>query len=85
MKASEWDEIFIKYDEDYTTWIEIDQRNIPGSIRVLKKPISISSTIEQLFHPIRQKSAVIWTSGTLTVPNNERFIAKQLGIKRMYP
>ncbi|MCM3389041.1 ATP-dependent DNA helicase DinG [Ureibacillus chungkukjangi] len=85
MKASEWDEIFIKYDEDYTTWIEIDQRNIPGSIRVLKKPISISSTIEQLFHPIRQKSAVIWTSGTLTVPNNERFIAKQLGIKKDVP
>ena len=85
MKASEWDEIFIKSDEDYTTWIEIDRRNIPGSIRVLKKPISISSTIEQLFDPIRQKSAIIWTSGTLTVPNNERFIAKQLGIKKEVP
>ncbi|QCR32190.1 ATP-dependent DNA helicase DinG [Lysinibacillus sp. SGAir0095] len=85
MKASEWDEIFLKTDEEYTTWIEIDRRNIPGSIRVLKKPISISSTIEQLFHPIRQKSAVIWTSGTLAVPNNERFIAKQLGINKDVP
>ncbi|HWL11744.1 MAG TPA: exonuclease domain-containing protein, partial [Ureibacillus sp.] len=85
MKAIEWDEIFIQSSEDYTTWIEIDRRNIPGSIRVLKKPISISSTIEQLFNPIRKKSAVIWTSGTLTVPNKERFIAKQLGIKAQVP
>ncbi|MFC7685100.1 ATP-dependent DNA helicase DinG [Ureibacillus sp. GCM10028918] len=85
MKASEWDGIFIGTDQDYTTWIEIDQRNIPGSIRVLKKPITISSTIERLFTPIREKSAVIWTSGTLTVPNNERYIAKQLGIKEDVP
>ncbi|MDI7741378.1 ATP-dependent DNA helicase DinG [Lysinibacillus fusiformis] len=85
MKASEWDEIFIKSDEKYASWIEIDRRNVPGSIRVLKKPISISSTMELLFNPIREKSAVIWTSGTLTVPNNERFIAKQLGIKKEVP
>ncbi|MDN4493840.1 ATP-dependent DNA helicase DinG [Ureibacillus aquaedulcis] len=85
MKLSEWDEIFIELDDDYTTWIEIDQRNLPGSIRVLKKPISISATMEQLFNPIREKAAVIWTSGTLTVPNNERFIAKQLGIKENVP
>ncbi|WP_052130335.1 ATP-dependent DNA helicase DinG [Ureibacillus sinduriensis] len=85
MKASEWDEIFIGLDEDFTTWIEMDKRNIPGSIRVLKKPITISRSIEQLFYPLRERAAIIWTSGTLTVPNNERFIAKQLGIEKSVP
>lgn len=85
MKASEWDDIFIGSDDDFTTWIEMDKRNIPGSIRVLKKPITISASIEQLFSPLRDRAAVIWTSGTLTVPNNERFIAKQLGIKKSVP
>ena len=85
IKASEWDEIFIQSSDDYTTWIEIDKRNLPGSIRVLKKPISITSTIEKFFHLIRKKSSIIWTSGTLTVPNNKRFIANQLGIKEDVP
>ncbi|MEK9198059.1 ATP-dependent DNA helicase DinG [Ureibacillus sp. 179-F W5.1 NHS] len=85
MKATEWDEIFLQTDNDYTAWIEIDRRNLPGSIRVLKKPISITATIQQLFESIRKTSAVIWTSGTLTVPKNERFIANQLGIDERVP
>ncbi len=80
VKLVEWEEIFLKENEDYSAWIELDQRNLPGSIRVLKKPINLTTTIQQLFDPIRNKHAIIWTSGTLTVPNNDRFIVNQLGI-----
>lgn len=85
VKLSEWEEIFLKDSEDYSTWIEVDRRNVPGSIRVLKKPINLTTTIRQLFDPIRKNNAIIWTSGTLTVPNNDRFIANQLGIHHEVP
>lgn len=80
MKLAEWDEVFLKQDEHYSCWLELDRRSVPGSIRLFKKPINVTQTITKLFHSIRQKAAVIWTSGTLTVPDNERFIANQLGI-----
>ncbi|SOC19890.1 ATP-dependent DNA helicase DinG [Ureibacillus xyleni] len=85
IKVAEWDEVFLQQSTDYTSWIEIDLRNLPGSIRVIKKPIDITTKIQQLFNPIREKVAVIWTSGSLSVPNNERFIADQLGIKSSVP
>ncbi|RHW39293.1 ATP-dependent helicase DinG [Lysinibacillus yapensis] len=85
VKVNEWDEIFLNVREDYTTWVEIDVRNVPGSIRILKKPIRIKTAIEQLLQPFREQAAVIWTSGTLSVPNNERFVANQLGIPAQVP
>lgn len=85
VKVAEWEEIFLKENEDFSAWIEVDRRNVPGSIRVLKKPINLTASIQQLFAPIRKKHAIIWTSGTLTVPNNDRFISNQLGIDQSVP
>lgn len=80
LKAIEWEEIFLQGTVTSSTWIEIDRRNIPGSIQVYKKPVHVKEHIQKLFDPIRNKQGIIWTSGTLTVPKNERFIANQLGI-----
>lgn len=85
IKLAEWDSIFLQEDEHFSSWIEMDQRNIPGSIHLFKKPINVTKTISELFNSIRNKSGIIWTSGTLTVPNNERFITKQLGITEDVP
>ncbi|RKQ16530.1 ATP-dependent DNA helicase DinG [Ureibacillus endophyticus] len=85
IKVAEWDEVFLQQSTEYSSWIEIDVRNLPGSIRVIKKPIDITNTIQHLLNPIREKAAIIWTSGSLSVPNNERFIADQLGINRNVP
>ncbi|MFJ8235204.1 ATP-dependent DNA helicase DinG [Ureibacillus sp. NPDC094379] len=85
MKVSEWEEIFLKDGVDSSTWVEIDRRNIPGSIQVFKKPIQVKDHIRKLFDPVRNHHAIIWTSGTLTVPNNKRFIADQLGIREEIP
>ncbi|MEK4424802.1 ATP-dependent DNA helicase DinG [Solibacillus sp. FSL K6-1523] len=80
LKIAEWDEVFLKDENSYSCWLELDCRSVPGSIQIFKKPIDVTQTIKELFTPIREKCAVIWTSGTLAVPNNERFISNQLGI-----
>lgn len=41
--------------------------------------------IRKLFDSVRNHHGIIWTSGTLTVPNNKRFIADQLGIRDEVP
>ncbi|MER2125544.1 ATP-dependent DNA helicase DinG [Solibacillus sp.] len=80
IKLSEWDDVFLRHEDHYSCWLELDKRSLPGSIQLFKKPVDVTEMIGKLFAPIREKNAVIWTSGTLTVPNNERFITNQLGI-----
>ncbi|CAM5181660.1 3'-5' exonuclease DinG OS=Ureibacillus acetophenoni OX=614649 GN=dinG PE=3 SV=1 [Ureibacillus acetophenoni] len=85
IKANEWDEIFLNPNSHFTTWVEMDQRNIPGSIRIYKKPIDVKDTVNQLFNEVRKNNAIVWTSGTMTVPNKQRYIAEQLGIRKETP
>lgn len=85
LQVAEWDEVFLAQHAHYSTWIEVDKRSLPGSIQLLKKPINVTTTIEQLFASYRGRAGIIWTSGTMTVPNNERFIADQLGISSSVP
>lgn len=85
IKVSEWDDIFLLESNRCSTWVEMDIRNIPGSIRIMKKPIDVQETVYRLFESIRKTSSIIWTSGTMTVPNNKRFIAEQLGINSQVP
>lgn len=82
IKAHELDEIFLNQSDLFSTWVEIDQRNVPGSIRIYKKPIDVKDTVNRLFNDVRNNSSIIWTSGTMTVPNNKRYIADQLGISK---
>lgn len=85
IKLAEWDELFFVKSNQFAVWVEIDKRHIPGSLRIYKKPIEITETVDVLFNNLRKNAGVIWTSGTLTIPNNERFIAKQLGIADNVP
>ncbi|MED3762776.1 ATP-dependent DNA helicase DinG [Ureibacillus terrenus] len=85
VKLAEWDSIFFEANDHYSIWIELDRRHIPGSIRIYKKPLEITEAIDRLFQLFRQKAGIIWTSGTLTIPGNERFVAKQLGIGNHVP
>lgn len=85
IKASEWDEIFLNPDDNYSVWIEEDRRSIPGSLVVVKRPINVESSVKELFDRHRSHAGIIWTSGTMTVPENERFIANQLGLPSSVP
>ena len=79
IKAIEWEEIFSEH-KDAATWLEMDRRNVPGSMQLRQKPVDSTATVQQFFNPLRGRCGIIWTSGTLTVPNHETFLTKQLSI-----
>ena len=85
LKIAEWDALFLMKSDTDGRWIEVDRRSVPGSIQIVKKPIFIQSIIEQAIAPLKEHSAVIWTSGTLTVPTNPHFVTSQLGISSDIP
>ena len=85
IKLAEWIELFGVNAEKDAIWIEADKRSIPGSIQMYKRPLDITDLIDKTFSPIRAKSPIIWTSGTLTVPDNKTFITKQLNIADHVP
>ncbi|WP_422123397.1 ATP-dependent DNA helicase DinG [Planococcus sp. X10-3] len=80
VKAVEFSGIFVFPITDEVSWIEGDLRSLPNSLALYKRPFDVTSIIEQVTAPIRGKKAIIWLSGTMTVPSNERFIVSQLGV-----
>lgn len=85
IKLSEWDSIFIERSDTFSTWVEMDRKNVPSSIYVLRKPIHVKDDIQKIIDVIRNEAGIIWTSSTLTVPNNKYFIVEQLGIRKDVP
>ena len=81
----EWDAITFRENRHQACWVEFDRRSLPSSILIHTRPIEIDQSSLQVIQEIRQNSPVIWTSGTLTVPNNERFILQQLQVTRDMP
>ncbi|MFJ7406631.1 MULTISPECIES: ATP-dependent DNA helicase DinG [unclassified Lysinibacillus] len=80
LRIAEWEEIFLLPQDDNSVWFEFDLRSVPGSLHVYKKPVNVTPIIEKVLAPLRNQASIVWTSGTLTVPGNERFITRQLGI-----
>ena len=80
LKAVEFSEIFVFPVTDEVSWIEGDLRSLPNSLSLYKRPFDVTSIIERVTAPIRGKKAIIWLSGTMTVPSNDRFIVSQLGV-----
>ncbi|MFJ7826293.1 ATP-dependent DNA helicase DinG [Psychrobacillus sp. NPDC096623] len=80
IKVSEWDEIFLQNRGTEARWLEMDTRSIPGSLTVIKRPLNYQEDIKNALMPHRELGAVIWTSGTITVPSNRNFITSQLGL-----
>lgn len=85
VKAVEFSEIFVFPLEDEVSWIEGDLRSLPTSLSLYKQPFEVTSIVQRIIEPIRGKKSVIWLSGTMSVPSNERFIVNQLGIPREVP
>ncbi|WP_102692486.1 ATP-dependent DNA helicase DinG [Rummeliibacillus pycnus] len=82
---AEWNSIFLRHQEKDTEWLEIDMRSMPGSLHIFKRPVQVEDSITDVLQEFRNKTGIIWTSGTLTVPNDRRFIAKQLGLSEDVP
>ncbi len=80
IKIAEWEDIFLSSHDGSSVWLEFDVRSVPGSLHVFKKPANVTPIIEQVLAPLRKQASIVWTSGTLMVPGNERFVTRQLGI-----
>ncbi|ETP70714.1 ATP-dependent helicase [Planococcus glaciei CHR43] len=85
VKAVEFSEIFVFPLEDEVSWIEGDLRSLPTSLSLYKQPFEVTSIIQKVMAPVRGNKALIWLSGTMSVPSNERFIVSQLGIPNHVP
>ena len=85
VKAVEFSEIFVFPLEDEVSWIEGDLRSLPTSLSLYKQPFEVTSIVQRIIAPIRGEKSVIWLSGTMSVPSNERFIVNQLGIPSEVP
>lgn len=85
LRVAEWNAVFLQQLGRDTAWIEIDTRSMPGSLHLFKRPVRVEESITKVLQSFRDKTGIVWTSGTLTVPNDERFIAHQLGLSNNVP
>ncbi len=85
LKAVEFSEIFVFPKEDEVSWIEGDLRSMPTSLSLYKRPYEVVSLVDQVVGQARGNKALVWLSGTMSVPSNERFIVRQLGIPEQVP
>src|SRR5690606_40395420 len=85
VKAVEFSEIFVFPLTDEVSWIEGDMRSLPTRLSLYKRAFAVASLVDKVVADARQDKAVIWLSGTMTVPANERFIVNQIGIPQHVP
>jgi len=63
--------------------LSLDTKGLPGSVRLTKRPLHAMSVIQ---HRLSKKArTIVWTSGTMTVRDDEQFITKQLGLPSSVP
>ncbi|MFD1928165.1 ATP-dependent DNA helicase DinG [Sporosarcina siberiensis] len=87
IKAGEWIEIFLEDDpENYIVWVEKDKRSLPGSLTVSKYPLDGSTVVRKFINRMKdEQTGIVWTSGTVSIKGNARFIPNQLGINPQVP
>lgn len=87
IKAGEWVELFLT-DESYhsVVWIERDQRSLPSSLVARRCPLNAATVVRALIEPlVAQSIGIVWTSGTLTVGEQKRYIPTLLGLPHTTP
>ena len=77
-------ELFGVWDSGGAAWAEADMRSLPGSLKIVLQPADVSGIIRQSTDRFRG-TGIVWTSGTMTLPGKERFIADSLGLGAEVP
>ncbi|ARF18636.1 ATP-dependent DNA helicase DinG [Sporosarcina ureae] len=86
IKAGEWIELFLEQPKSSTTiWMEKDSRSLPGSLQIKKSPINGSEVIRDFMDTFEGEAGVVWTSGTLTAGQQDRFVLDQAGLPSSVP
>ncbi|MET3575164.1 ATP-dependent DNA helicase DinG [Bhargavaea ullalensis] len=84
LQAAGWMELFDDWDGNEAAWAEADMRSLPGSLKIVRQPAVVSGLIRRSMDRFRE-TGVVWTSGTMTLPGKERFIADSLGLPQEVP
>lgn len=82
--AYDWEE-FIGQLNTQASWLDADKRSIPSSFIFRQRQLDWKEQIEESMRPYRGRCAIVWTSGTLTVPNHPWFILDQLHLPKDTP
>lgn len=86
IKAGEWIELFLEQPNTSTTvWMEKDSRSLPGSLQIKKSPVNGSEVIRDFIDTFEGETGIIWTSGTLTAGQQDRFVLDQAGLPSSVP
>lgn len=86
IKAGEWIELFLDETPPHeAVWLEKDNRSLPGSLQVKKSPLDASAVTRSFIGKIEGHAGILWTSGTLTVQQDERYVLNQLGVPKEVP
>ena len=87
IKAGEWVELFLDdAAQNFTIWMEKDRRSIPGSLIVVKSPLEGSVPIKKFISRLKEeKTGIVWTSGTMSIGDNARYIPQQIGLDEDVP
>ena len=86
VKAGEWIELFLEKPETrFTTWMEKDSRSLPGSLQIKKSPVNGSDVIRDFIDTLEGEAGIVWTSGTLTAGQQDRFVLDQAGLPASVP
>ncbi len=81
-KLTDWISFFAQNDGvDEVITITLDQKGLPGSLKMIKRPLYAASAIRQKIQAYQQ--SIVWTSGTMAVQNHPTFITAQLGIEHV--
>ncbi|MTD30039.1 ATP-dependent DNA helicase DinG [Planomicrobium sp. YIM 101495] len=80
VKTENFGEIFIDSTEHGIAWVDGDLRSLPNSLTLYKRPFEVREVIDGAIGKYRGQLALIWLSGTMSVPSNDRFITNQLGV-----
>ncbi len=87
IKAGEWVELFLDVDpQNFTVWMEKDKRSLPGSLIVVKSPLDGTLAMNKFLDSLREdRTGIIWTSGTMSIRNNPRYIPEKIGLDKEVP
>ncbi|PIC95890.1 ATP-dependent helicase DinG [Sporosarcina sp. P26b] len=86
VKAGEWVELFLEKPKmSSTVWMEKDSRSLPGSLQIKKSPVNGSEVIRDFIDTLEGEAGIVWTSGTLTAGQQDRFVLDQAGLPPSVP
>lgn len=87
IKAGEWVTLFLTEEADHSVvWIERDQRSLPSSLIARRYPLYSAPVVRALIEPLKaQQIGIVWTSGTLSVGDQKRYIPTLLGLDPSIP